>query len=244
MTFLISLERFIAVCHPFRARTYCNHSRTKISIFVIVTLSIIYNLPKFFEISIVEGFDDEFGEFYFATASNLRINSLYIKIYIHWAYLIVMNIFPLVSITIFNLMIYRQVKIVNRMRIKLTTKEMQDIKLTTMLFCVVIVFMSCNFLPVLTNILETFYQIHSDRLTKLSNFLVTVNSSVNFLIYVVLVKKFRRIFIKQLKSFFFIKNSNNRVKLRTQVSTNGSEQYMSVRRRTETETLTMIEDAN
>jgi len=82
---------------------------------------------------------------------------------------------------------------------------MQDIKLTTMLFCVVIVFLCCNFLPVLTNILESFYDHHNDRLTKMSNFSVTLNSSVNFIIYVVLVRKFRMIFVRQFKSFFGVK---------------------------------------
>lgn len=234
MTFLISMERFIAVCHPFRARTACNQTRTKFAICFIVTLSIVYNLPKFFEIVLLKGYDSEYGDFYVVRASALRINPYYIQIYINWAYFIVMNLFPLICITIFNLMIYRQVQIVNRMRIKLTASEMQDIKLTTMLFCVVIVFMSCNFLAVFTNILESFYHIHNDRLTKLSNFMVTVNSSVNFIIYVVLVRKFRIIFVKQLKSFFFIKSSKNHAKLR-------SDQYVSVRRRTETETLTSID---
>lgn len=236
------MERYIAVCHPFRARTVCNHKRTIIAICVTVTLSVIYNIPKFFEISLQTGFDEEFGTFYFVRPTDLRRNSLYVTIYIHWTYFIVMNLIPLVSITVFNVMIYRQVKIVNRMRIKLTTKEMQDIKLTTMLFCVVIVFMTCNFLAVFVNICETFYQFFNDRLTKMSNFLVLLNSSVNFIIYVVLVKKFRIILVRQLKSFFFIKNSNNRNKLRTQISINGSETYMSVRRRTETECLTSIDE--
>lgn len=120
-----------------------------------------------------------------------------------------MNFIPLVGITFFNVMIYRQVQIVNRSRMKLTSKELQDIKLTTMLFCVVIVFLSCNFLAVLTNILET-YNIHNDRLTKISNFAVTLNSSVNFIIYVVLVRKFRTIFIRQFKAFFRLQDEKGR----------------------------------
>lgn len=205
MTFLISCERFIAVCHPLKARGYCTHTRTKISILVTVVLSVVYNIPKFFEVKILEGFDEDYGSFFKVSASSLRINELYKEIYIHWLYCIFMNLIPLSSITFFNLMIYRQVRIVNRLRLKLTSKEMKDIKLTTMLFCVVIVFLTCSFPAVLTNILETFHNIHSDLLTRISNFFVILNSSVNFVIYVVLVKKFRLIFIQQLKSLLNIR---------------------------------------
>lgn len=196
MTFLISFERYIAVCHPLKAKSFCTQARTKLFIFAIVLLSILYNLPKLFEIQLRESQDETYGTFYFASASKLRVNELYITIYINCLYFIFMNLIPLSGITYFNVMIYQQVQIVNRMRIKLTSKESQDIKLTTMLFCVVIVFLCCNVLAVVTNILETF-QIHDDRLTKTSNFFVTVNSSVNFIIYVVLVRKFRMIFMRQ-----------------------------------------------
>lgn len=205
MTLLISLERYIAVCHPLKARSLCTHQHTKTCIYSVVLLSVAYNSPKFFEIDLIEGTDEKYGRFNIVTASDLRVNKLYIKVYIHWLYCIFMNVIPLSGITFFNIMIYRQVRIVNRLRLKLTRKEMQEIKLTTMLFCVVIVFWSCNFLAVLTNILETFYDIHNDRLTKMSNFFVTLNSSVNFIIYVVLVKKFRLNFSRQFKAFFGVK---------------------------------------
>lgn len=202
MTFLISFERYIAVCHPLKAKSFCTKARTKASIIVIVIVSILYNIPKYFEISVGENVDADYGTFYFTYASAFRRDKLYISIYIHWLYCIFMNLIPLSGITFFNLMIYRQVRIVNRNRVKLTSKEQQDIKLTTMLFCVVIVFLTCQFLAVLTNVLETFYSIHDDVLTKLSNFFVTLNSSVNFIIYVVLVRKFRVIFIRQFKALF------------------------------------------
>lgn len=200
MTFLISLERYIAVCFPLKARSSYTQVHTKNCIFLVVLLSVIYNVPKFFEIKMIGGHDESYGDFYAVTASALRRNRVYIQIYIHWLYFIIMNLIPLSGITFFNLMIYRQVRIVNRLRIKLTNRERQDIKLTTMLFSVVIAFLCCNFLAVLTNVLETFYGTYNDRLTKASNFFVTVNSSVNFIIYVVLVKKFRLILLQQVKS--------------------------------------------
>lgn len=210
MTFLISLERYIAVCHALKARSLCTQSRTKHCIYFITLVSLLYNVPKVFEIKLIEGTDEDFGTFYCVSASSLRINKVYITVYIHWLYFIFMNLIPLSGITYFNLMIYCKVRSVNRLRLKLTNKEMQDIKLTSMLFCVVTVFLSCNFLACLTNILESIWKIHNDRLTKTSNFFVTLNSSVNFVIYVVLVKKFRKIFIKQLEALFCFRKTEDR----------------------------------
>lgn len=210
MTFLISFERYIAVCRPLRAKSFCTRRRAKLLIFMFVLFSVVYNLPRFFETSLNKGHDEDYGDFYFIRASSIRRNPLYIQIYINLSYFILMNLIPLAGIIFFNFMIYRQVRIVNRMRVKLTRKERQDIKLTTMLFCVVIVFLSCNILAVVNNILESFFGIWHDRVTKLSNFLVTFNSSVNFIIYVVLVKKFRLIFIRQFKSLLRLSDSKER----------------------------------
>lgn len=202
MTMFVSLERYIAVCFPLKARSWCTRSHAKYCILAITIFAVLYNVPKFFEITLLEGEDENHGVFYCLRASSLRRDSKYINIYIHWMYLIFMNLIPLSGITYFNLEIFRRVRRVNKMRYKLTQREMQDIKLTSMLFCVVVVFLICNFPAVLVNIYEVFLP-HiwiDDRLLKISNFLIALSSSVNFIIYVVLVKKFRLVFIDQMKS--------------------------------------------
>lgn len=202
MTMFVSLERYIAVCFPLKARSWCTRSHARYCIFLIAIFAVLYNGPKFFEIALMEGVDANHGVFYCLRASNLRRNNTYINIYIHWMYLIVMNLIPLTGITYFNLEIFIRVRRVNKNRYKLTQREMQDIKLTSMLFCVVVVFLICNFPAVLVNILESFFEAIDidDRLLKVSNFLIALSSSVNFIIYVVLVKKFRLVFIDQMKS--------------------------------------------
>lgn len=64
-----------------------------------------------------------------------------------------------------------------------------------MLFCVVIVFFLCNILAFIVNVLEMF-GIEDFYLTMTNNFLVTVNSSVNFIIYCIFGQKFRSLFLQ------------------------------------------------
>lgn len=66
-----------------------------------------------------------------------------------------------------------------------------------MLLVVVVVFFFCNVLAFIVNVLELFH-IAINELTVLNNFLVTVNSSVNFIIYCIFGQKFRHSFLKVL----------------------------------------------
>lgn len=195
LTLTVTLERYVAVCHPLRARALCTYGRARIYVVVIIIFSICYNVPRFFEVALNEYPDHEFGFIYCISASQLRANTSYINIYIHWLYLIFIYFIPFLSITFFNSMIYRQVRKANRERQRLSRTEKREIGLATMLFCVVIVFICCNILALLINIIEAFSGDIYDRLVKLSNLLVTINSSVNFIIYVIFGEKFKRIFL-------------------------------------------------
>lgn len=67
-----------------------------------------------------------------------------------------------------------------------------------MLLGVVAVFFVCNLLPLIINIIETFtvaINFNIAYLIEASNLLVTINSSVNFIIYVIFGEKFQRLFL-------------------------------------------------
>ena len=65
-----------------------------------------------------------------------------------------------------------------------------------MLICVVIVFIICNILPMASNVYENLFDNPPFWMIQIGNLLVTINSSINFIIYVIFGRKFKRLFLK------------------------------------------------
>lgn len=110
LTLTVTLERFVAVCHPLRARSLCTYGRAKLYVIVIIIFSIVYNAPKFWEVAEEVKYDTRLNQtVYCAVASKLRRQTLYIRIYVHWSYLIFLYFIPFTSLAILNAAIYKQV---------------------------------------------------------------------------------------------------------------------------------------
>ncbi|XP_076654762.1 FMRFamide Receptor isoform X2 [Halictus rubicundus] len=157
LTLTVTLERYIAVCHPLRARSFCTYGRAQLAVLVIVIFSFVYNLPKFWEID----FFTEVHWKYNVTVlclypAELRNNVLYVTLYVHWMYFFICYLFPFLALVIFNAAIYKRVRKANRDLQQLSRHQRREIGLATMLLCVVIVFLICNILPLASNIHETF----------------------------------------------------------------------------------------
>lgn len=195
LTFTVTLERFVAVCHPLRARALCTYGRAKMYVIGCWTFSLLFNLPHFWEVQVRPVPYEDGTVVYCLGASDLRRDRDYVNIYIHWMSLVVLYIVPFTTLAILNSLIYRQVRKANRERQRLSRTEKREIGLATMLLCVVLVFLLCNVLSMVNNILEAIYDIINEYLVKSSNLLVTFNSSVNFVIYVIFGEKFKRIFL-------------------------------------------------
>lgn len=111
LTLTVSLERFVAVCHPLRARSLCTYGRARIYVVGIIIFSVMYNLPKLWEGSVEMHWSEEYNTtLYCPQQSSFRDNHLYQEIYIHWMYLICMYLLPFGSLAVLNACIYRQVR--------------------------------------------------------------------------------------------------------------------------------------
>ncbi|XP_074039002.1 FMRFamide Receptor [Leptinotarsa decemlineata] len=199
LTLTVSLERFVAVCHPLRARSLCTYGRARIYVIGIIIFSVMYNLPRFWETTLQKEWNEKHNvTIYCPQQSDFRDNAAYQTIYIHWLYLIFMYLLPFGSLAVLNACIYRQVLRANKERQRLSRHQKREIGLATMLLGVVVVFFICNILPLVINIIETFnvfIEFNLIYLIHVSNLLVTINSSVNFIIYVIFGEKFKRLFL-------------------------------------------------
>ena len=197
LTIAVTLERFVAVCLPFRSRSLCTYGRARYGVILVALFAIVYNLPRFWEIkwqtSYPYGPNIPITE---VVTTELRRNHYYISIYYTWAYLIFMFFIPFACLAIFNLLIYRQVRIANSERSRMSRQEQKEIGLATMLMVVVIVFFLCNVLALVVNILEHLFHKTFPQMININNLLITLNSSVNFIIYCIFNDKFKRIFCK------------------------------------------------
>ncbi|XP_031636401.1 FMRFamide receptor [Contarinia nasturtii] len=196
LTLLVSLERFVAVCHPLRARALCTYGRSKFYVIFCTVVAVLYNLIRFEEIESCGDQHPDYGQIYCTRMTPLRTSTAYIKYYIHWSALVVNHIIPFSGLLIFNTMIYAQVRKANRERQMWSRTERREIGLATMLLCVVVVFILFNSLALYANFVEAFFDEIPLEIVIISNLLVTLNSSVNFIIYVIFGEKFKRIFLQ------------------------------------------------
>lgn len=51
LTVTVTIERYIAICRPLRARLLCTYGRAKIYVMCVAIFSIVYNLPRFWEVT-------------------------------------------------------------------------------------------------------------------------------------------------------------------------------------------------
>ncbi|XP_014214332.1 FMRFamide receptor [Copidosoma floridanum] len=197
LTLTVTMERYVAVCHPLKARSLCTYGRARTALALIVLGSVLYNLPKLWEVELSEEVHSTRNVTIFCIVpTELRENKLYIAIYVHWSYFFVYYAFPFVALVIFNVAIYKRVRRANRDLRRLSRHQRREIGLATMLLCVVIVFLVCNVLPLVSNVYENVYVNPPAWLIQAGNLLVTFNSGVNFVIYVIFGRKFKRIFLK------------------------------------------------
>ena len=205
---LVTVGRYLAVKEPVRANVIFTEKRVKLAISLICVFSICLHMPEFFEREFVEIFDRVDCRLELAyTKTRMYRNNMYYLIHRVIISGSVRFIIPLTVLIVLNSMLAIGIRKAQKQRSVMmadviTSSQRQSDSVTGMVVTVVIIFVICQapyFLFVVDSCLRRF-----DAPVKIlpimirnywicvAYFLLKLNSSVNFLIYVAVGKTFRQ----------------------------------------------------
>ena len=199
---LIGLNRYLTVCHPVRARRLCTMDNARRQFVGIVCCSIVYMIPKFLEYKLVTTDDGVYSE------PQLAKSKWFIYIYTVGCEAMFRFFFPIPMVVILFVCLIRTLR-TRRRPIDFPEGRPMDNRLTAIATMLMSIYLVCT-TPFFLLIVAEVYRFlgYSDGIwiitetviayacPLLSN-LIIFNSSVNFLVYAVCLKEFRRILCKR-----------------------------------------------
>ena len=209
---ILTTDRYIAICRPLHACQYSTRSRARRAVIVVWVLSVLYNLPRFFERNTVAVTDPVSNVTTLNVCkSALRENVAYILVYKTILFFIVRFFVPLSALAYLNM------KLINAIRrsLQLQNKQSQRAscrrstrtsieRYSSMLVIVVLVFLLCEIPDFVLRIWISLHLFFPSLpfpfallriVNVVSNLFLTFNSCVNFLIYCFMGRTFRKILV-------------------------------------------------
>ena len=205
---LVTVGRYLAVKKPVRANVIFTAKRVKLAISLICLFSICLHMPEFFEEEFVEIFDRVDCRLELAyTKTRLYRKNMYYLIYRVIILGSVRFIIPLTVLIVLNSMLAIGIRKAQKQRSVMmadvrTSGQRQSDSVTGMVVTVVIIFVICQapyFLFIVDKCLRRLDPsvkilpiMIRDYWICVAYFLLKINSSVNFIIYVAVGKTFRQ----------------------------------------------------
>ena len=204
VTVLIAVNRYVAVCLPYKASRWCKVSMAKKQLAVVLLVSVLYNAPTFVQYHVVYRTSDN-GTTCKAFVNETKIgsDSLYKTIYEYILYFIFILGLPMLILTFLNIRLIKGLNELRQRRKEMQTRSQKhDNNVTFVLIIVVVVLIICQVPALVSRVLWRVFPLEwrgCDRfqfyLGDIANVLVILNSTVNFIIYAFLNKRFQRVLV-------------------------------------------------
>ena len=187
----LGMNRYIVVCRPLQAARLCTTSGAKKWMISVIVFSVAFGIPLFFHCKVNEN-TNGFGD----VICTLLDNKWYFYIYRVGFYLIFGSVFPVGMLIFFYVRIVTTLRAMDRQTMDRHGNHPQGTRVTSMVLLILAVFLVQNIhswiLASLVIGLPDKFLIWTYHAVSCAEMLLILNSSVNWLIYVVYIKEFRR----------------------------------------------------
>jgi hypothetical protein len=199
LTVAMAVSRYIAICYPVKARQHLGITATRIGIFAIFILSILFNLPRYFILSIHHIPYKNGGNLYFTFSGPLRSIPHAEDIYL-WLYFVLGIVLPLITVTYCNIYLIRALHASLSLRRQHARGSVTAPTLLTLTLSIIVVLYVVLVSPAETVLFfrsSAMRHLRGDALASYSlamavcNIMQTLNFAVNFLLYCLINVHFR-----------------------------------------------------
>ncbi|XP_076468964.1 FMRFamide receptor-like [Babylonia areolata] len=202
LTLAFTVDRYIMICHPFKAENMCRRSRARKVVVALYVAGTIFCIPKFMEyhtqkheLSMLNATE----VIYVIDMTELGKNEIFREIVHSWMYLICVCGLPFVTLVVLNAFLIHAVRMSRLKGKELNAREKHRNDTTVMLIGVIILFLICQGPALVSRMIYAFkpmdrISLADFTLNEVANFLVILNSAINIVPYYFFGNKFRKEF--------------------------------------------------
>ena len=204
LTLGFTVDRYIMICHPFRAESMCNVKRARMVIVLIYVLGILFSIPRFLEYKskkvTIPSLTGDIQKRVLIMFTDIGENKLYIDLMHSYLYITFVCGIPFLTMSILNIFLMHAVHLSRQRGKQINIKEKKRNDTTIMLIGVIIIFLACQGPALISRMVYAINRrmatssLTFHKINEVGNFLIIVNSAINIVPYYFFGKRFRREF--------------------------------------------------
>ena len=204
LTLAFTVDRYIMICHPFKAEKMCSVCRARIVIVGIYIFGVLFNIPRFLEykteIDTVPTLDNGVENRALIKYTSIGQSKLFLDLVHSYMYLTFVCGIPFVTLFVLNSFLVHAVHLSRKKGKQINAKEKKRNDTTVMLIGVIVIFFICQGPALIARMvyaIDITYAATSMTfhiINEVSNFLVIINSAINIVPYYFFGKRFRKEF--------------------------------------------------